>query len=136
MSTRAIRCQQCDESIVVDATTSDLLRAELDQADWAPFGSGVTPFAEENAARGEFTCPRCSSEGIDQRLHRIAARAIEVLGIQHSWLVVRTGESSVDHFRVMAPEGTVQVEFEHRKSDQAMLDVLCCRLTSALGLQT
>jgi hypothetical protein len=129
----ALFCQQCEEGIVVSASSLEELRARLEEQGWAPYGSGVTPFAEENAQRGEFSCPGCTKELVEQRLNRIAGEVMKGLGLEHGWLVIRDQNSPTDHLRIRRGEDWVQIPFEHRKTDREMRDELAKSVSNALS---
>ncbi len=121
-------CEQCEAQEAFAGTTKAELRANLAAAGWEPYGTGVTPLAEESGERGMFSCPRCSNELQDQRLHRLGADVVHDLGLADSWLVVRTGDSPNDYFRVLRRDAPVQVAFEHFKTDREIA------ITAALGM--
>lgn len=94
-------CQQCEEAIVISASSLADLQAKLEVLGWAPYGAGVTPLAEENAQRGEFACRRCANELVQQRLERIARETLRALGVECQWWVIRDQNSPNDVLRVM-----------------------------------
>jgi hypothetical protein len=129
-----ILCEQCEEEITVDGRSKDELRSRLEEQGWAPYGTGVTPFAEENAERGQFACPRCTNESLDERLNRIARDAINALDLECAWVVIRDQNSASDFLRIRRGDKTVQIAFEHHKTDREMRDELVKRISAALSL--
>ena len=128
----AIFCQQCEEGIVISARSKNELRTRLEEQGWAPYGTGVTPLAEENAERGEFACPRCTNELVDQRLNRLAKQTIDGLGMECNWMVVRDANSPNDFLRITSGGRTLQIPFEHFKTDREMREHLGKQLSAAL----
>jgi hypothetical protein len=131
----AVICEQCEEVTFLLPDSDDGMRARLDAIGWAPYGTGITPFAEENAAAGMYACPRCTNELVDGRLNRLAAAAIRDLAIPHPWVVVRSADEPSDFLRVIRPEGAVQVEFASFKTDDEMREAIKRQLVRALHLQ-
>ncbi len=130
----ALFCQQCEEGIVISASWPDEFRARLDEQGWAPYGTGVTPLAEENAQRGEFACRRCTNELVERRLNRIAAETIKGLGLECGWWVIREQNSPNDFLRITQGDKVTQIAFEHRRTDREMREELTKAISAALSL--
>lgn len=130
----AIFCQQCEDGLVISAQSKEELRNRLQEQGWAPYGTGVTPMAEENAERGEFACPRCTNELVDQRLERLAKETIDKLGVECTWTVIRDANSPDDHVRIKRGDQTVQISFEHFKTDREMREELSKRISASLRI--
>jgi len=129
----ALFCEQCEEGIVISAGSAEELRARLEEQGWAPYGTGVTPLAEENARRGQFACRRCTNELVEERLNRIAAETIKDLGIECGWVVIRDQNTPHDFLRLRRGEQTSQLVFEHRKTDREMREQLAKDILVALS---
>jgi hypothetical protein len=128
-----VTCQQCETTATFHASDTHDLRHKVDEAGWAPYGTGVTPLAEElSGSRGHFSCPRCTSELTDARLKRLGAEIMKDLGLAYDWIVVRTAESPIDYFRLFRPGKPVQVEFEQLRTDRETRNELREKIVRAL----
>jgi hypothetical protein len=131
----ALFCQQREEGIVISASSPEELRVRLEEQGWAPYGTGVTPLAEENVKRGEFSCRRCTNELVEQRLNRIAAETIKSLHLECEWWVIRDQNSPNDFLHVKRADKIAKVTFEHRRTDREMREELAKAISAALLLK-
>jgi len=130
----AVICQQCEDFTLVLPGSKEEMRAALESRGWRPYGTGVTPLAEENADRGWFECARCTNELIETRLNRISHDVLAALGIEMSWVVIRSADRPEDYLRLMPPDSeTVQVEIEHARTHREMRELLKNHLSAAFG---
>jgi hypothetical protein len=131
----AVICEQCEDVTFLHPAANEEMLANLEAIGWRPYGTGVTPLADENAKAGRFECRRCTNELVDQLLNRLAGETVRELNVQHGWMVIRSADTPSDYLRILSPEKTVQLEIEHFKTDREMRDALRASLADALGLK-